>query len=262
VAPASNSWTATPAGNYWFQASYSGDPSDTGPVSSACTSEPLVVESPGISITKLPASQTILAGGTATWTIVVTNTGDVGLTDVTVADPIAPNCDDTFPGTLAAGASETGYSCSLTGATANFTNTATATGTPPIGPNVTGTAQATVTVSEPGISITKLPASQTVRSGGTATWTIVVTNTGDVGLSNVTVADPIAPNCVHTFTGTLAAGASETGYSCSLNDVRSSFTNTATATGTPPAGPNVSASASATVTVSRHCRNPARKVKP
>ena len=142
---ASNAWTSV-VGNYWFQATYSGDTSNTGPVSSACSSEPMVVELPGISITKMPATQTILAGGTATWTIVVKNTGSVPLTNVTVADPIAPLCDDTFPGTLAPGDSETGYSCSLTGQTADFTNKATATGTPPIGPDVTDTASATVTV--------------------------------------------------------------------------------------------------------------------
>ena len=39
----STAWTASPTGNYWFEATYSGDGSDTGPVSSTCTSEPLVV---------------------------------------------------------------------------------------------------------------------------------------------------------------------------------------------------------------------------
>ena len=42
----------------------------------------------------------------------------------------------------------------------------------------------------PSIAITKDPPTQTIQSGGTATWTIVVTNTGDVPLTNVNVTDP------------------------------------------------------------------------
>jgi uncharacterized repeat protein (TIGR01451 family) len=143
----------------------------------------------------------------------------------------------------------------------SFTNTATATGTPPSGPNVTDSASATVTVENPSIGITKLPASQTVSSGGTATWTIVVTNTGNVPLTNVSVADSIAPNCVKTFTGTLAPGASEASYSCSLANVTQSFTNTATATGTPPVGPKVTASAQASVTVQSVCPQNGKALK-
>ena len=39
----SNDFIPSAAGNYWFQATYSGDPSNVGPVSSACLSEPLTV---------------------------------------------------------------------------------------------------------------------------------------------------------------------------------------------------------------------------
>jgi uncharacterized repeat protein (TIGR01451 family) len=158
-------------------------------------------------------------------------------------------CNATFTGTLAVGASETGYSCSLAGVTAGFTNVAVATGTPPVGANVTNSASAAVVVDAPSIGITKLPATQSVASGGTATWTIVVTNTGNVPLTGVNVTDALAPLCDATFTGTLAVGASETGYSCSLADVTTGFTNIAVATGTPPVGANVTNSASAVVTV-------------
>jgi LPXTG-motif cell wall-anchored protein len=39
----SDPWTAAPAGNFWFQATYSGDDTNAGPVSSPCTSEPITV---------------------------------------------------------------------------------------------------------------------------------------------------------------------------------------------------------------------------
>src|SRR5436190_1803070 len=100
-----------------------------------------------------------------------------------------------------------------------MTNTATASGSPPNGPNVTSSASAKVLVITPNILISKLPATQTVTSGSTVTWTITVTNTGDVTLTNVAVADPLAPNCVQTFVGPLAPGASEPAYTDRKSDV-------------------------------------------
>ena len=52
----------------------------------------MVVIHPAIKIEKGPDSQTVSSGGTATFTIKVTNTGDVTLTDVTVTDALAPGC--------------------------------------------------------------------------------------------------------------------------------------------------------------------------
>jgi uncharacterized repeat protein (TIGR01451 family) len=259
--PPSVGWTSI-AGSYWFQATYSGDASNTGPVSSPCSSEPLTVEAPGIAVTDLPAGQTIASGGTANWTIQIQNAGNVALSDVTVADPVAPDCVTTFAGTLPPGASEPGFGCSRAGVTAGFTNTATVTGTPPVGPDVSSSASAVVTIEGPGITITKLPATQTILSGGTATWTIGVMNSGTATLSNVSVSDPVAPNCAATFAGTLGPGAGETGYSCSLTGRTATFTNTATATGTPPSGPDVTATATATVTVNPYTPSVATAVNP
>ncbi len=93
---------------------------------------------------------------------------------------------------------------------------------------------------QPSILLTKNPKSQVILSGSTATFTIVVTNTGPVGLSNVTVADALSPNCVKTSAAIaglalMAPGASIT-YTCTLANVTGSFTNSATATGTPVGG--------------------------
>src|SRR4029077_15193619 len=98
--------------------------------------------------------------------------------------------------------------------TVDFTNTACVAGTPPLGPDVTDCDDAHVDVIHPAIAITKDPPTQTVASGGTATWTIVVTNTGDVALTSVNVTDPLAADCVKTFSGSLAPGASEAAYTC------------------------------------------------
>src|SRR5262249_21794078 len=147
------------------------------------------------------------------------------------------------------GASVT-YNCSLANVSASFTNVATATGTPPSGPNVTASDSAPVNVTvpltppkptptHPAIAITKSPNVQSIGVGGTATFTIKVTNTGDVTLSDVTVTDPKSPGCDKNL-GTLAVGQSKT-YTCTRDNVTADFENVATATGKPPTGATVKA---------------------
>src|SRR5258705_12595450 len=90
---------------------------------------------------------------------------------------------------------------------------------------------------QPSIGITKSPKSQTIASGADATFAIVVTNTGPVTLSNVTVSDPLSPGCNRTSANIPALASMTPGasisYTCSVANVTSSFTNRATATGTP-----------------------------
>jgi len=124
-----------------YQAEYLGDanyPARTG----AC--EPLTVTpvpAPAIAIVKNPKSQTVLVGGTATFSITVTNTGNVTLTDVNVVDPLSPLCNRTkadIPALASmAPAATVTYTCTRPNVRAAFDNVATATGTPPSGPNVT-----------------------------------------------------------------------------------------------------------------------------
>jgi uncharacterized repeat protein (TIGR01451 family) len=207
------------------------------------------------------------------FTIVVTNTGNVTLSNVRVADALSPDCSKTSGAvsglaSMAAGASVT-YSCSQQNVTASFTNTAVATGTPASGSDVSASDTAHVTVrtpappvvtkpkaplsppkvkvTHPAITITKSPSSQTVASGGTATFTIKVTNTGDVKLVNVTVADPRSTACNRQL-GAMAPGASVT-YTCTRSQVTVGFMNVATARGTAPTGKKVAASNSAGVKV-------------
>ena len=113
------------------------------------------MRSPAIDIQKTPDTQTVASGGTATFTIVVTNTGNVTLTNVSVSDPLAPDCNETI-GTLAPGASSN-YTCTHT-VTAAFTNTATATGTSPTG-----------TVTDSDTAVVSLPVAQTAKIAPTAT---------------------------------------------------------------------------------------------
>jgi uncharacterized repeat protein (TIGR01451 family) len=105
----------------------------------------------------------------------------------------------------------------------------------------------------PSIAILKQPKAQTVASGGTATFTITVTNTGGVTLTDVIVVDAKSPNCNRTKAdlpalASMAPGAHVT-YTCTRPNVTASFDNVAVATGTPPAGPGVTATDSAPVKV-------------
>jgi uncharacterized repeat protein (TIGR01451 family) len=109
------------------------------------------------------------------------------------------------------------------------------------------------TPTNPAIAISKSPKSQTIPYGSTATFTIVVTNTGDVPLSNVFVTDALSPACSVTSStiaelAAMAPGASTT-YTCLSPSLTSNLTNVATDTGTPPSGPDVTATDTATVTV-------------
>ena len=262
--------TVNTAGTYYWVASYGGD-SKNAASSSTCgdvNEKPLVIR-PHISISKSPDAQTILIGQTANFTITVTNDGDSTLTNVVVTDALAPGCARTsadIPGlaSMAPGATIT-YTCTLANVTASFTNIAIATGTPPLGPPVSAQDTAAVTAvapaTHPAITIVKNPKSQTVTRGGTATFTITVTNTGDVALTNVTVSDPLSPNCNRTI-GTLAPGASSS-YTCTRANVTANFTNVAVASGTA-GGTTVTAQDTAPVTAKAAALQPktVTKVKP
>ncbi|MFZ0547036.1 MAG: M36 family metallopeptidase, partial [Candidatus Promineifilaceae bacterium] len=101
----------------------------------------------------------------------------------------------------------------------------------------------------PGIVIEKSPATQNVTTGGNANFTISVTNTGGVDLSNVNVSDPLVPACDNAI-GSLAISATVS-YGCSDIGVTASYTNVVTVTSQLATGaPGPSATASAMVTVS------------
>ena len=110
-----------------------------------------VIQTPGIALTKSANAGSFSSAGTAIiYSYQVTNTGNVTLHNISVTDPLpglsAINCNGVT--TLAPGASGTctaAYATTQTDVNAGgVTNTATVSGTPPTGPQVT--ASDTVTV--------------------------------------------------------------------------------------------------------------------
>ncbi|MGW3184514.1 DUF7507 domain-containing protein [Kitasatospora sp. NPDC001119] len=235
------------------------------------TNTPVPV-TPALTIVKSASPTTVSAvGQVVDYSFLVTNTGNVTLTDVTVNEtafsgsggPLVAACP---PGaaSLAPGASVTcTASYTVTQADLNagsITNTATATGTPPSGPPVTSPpSNATVTATaNPALTIVKsVDATDLTAAGQVLHYMYLVTNTGNVTLTNVTVNEtafsgsgtPPVVSCPPAA-ASLAPGASVTctaSYTVTQADIdRGKITNTATATGTPPSGPPVTSPPSST----------------
>jgi len=221
----------------------------TAPVNPSAPLTPPRVGAPAITIVKGPSLQTVSLGGTATFRITVTNTGDVVLHDVTVTDPKSSDCNRDL-GTIAAGGSRA-YTCTHPNVMQQFVNVATVVGTSPTGRKVTDSDTAPVKAApflppaKPAIRIVKSPDSQKVAVGGTAKFAINVMNAGNVTLHGVTVTDPLSPACSRGL-GILQAGKSIS-YSCSQPSVQKPYTNVAVAVGTSPTGKKVKAQDSARV---------------
>ncbi len=248
---------------------------------------------PTLGITKTASKTTgLVLGDVITYTYVVTNTGNVSINNVTVGDVHPGSGPDPVPDnevlTNTSGLSSNtvandgnvdvlapGDVITLTGtytvtqndldAGVAITNTATANGTPTSGTLTPPTDTETITPTPaPAMTITKTANKTTgLVLGDVITYTYVVTNTGNVSINNVSVADvhpgsgpdpipgteiltntsglsvnttandgninKLAPGDVVTMTGT---------YTVTQFDLDAgvAITNTATANGTPTSG--------------------------
>ncbi|MEP2129959.1 MAG: gliding motility-associated C-terminal domain-containing protein, partial [Algoriphagus sp.] len=203
-------------------------------------------DDPSLSVDKVATVTTYAeAGDVIPYTIVVTNTGNVTLTNVTVTDPLTGFTQNV--GTLAPGESATvttSYEVTQEDVdNGEVINTATATGTDPDGGETGGTATAVVPGTDnPSLSVDKVATVTTyAEAGDVIPYTIVVTNTGNETLTNVVVTDPLT-GMVETIP-TLEPGQSmtySTSYTVTQADVANgSITNIASATGTDPDGEDV-----------------------
>ncbi len=240
--------------------------------SNTATASVTVIQSPAIAITKTASPTTVTAAGqSVTYTFVVTNTGNVTLTSLTVADtetapavPLAnaPTCPLT---TLAPGAS-TDCTATYTVTQADIDNgsindTATATADPPIGGPVSSppSSAAVGVTATPSLTLTKTADPDSVTaSGQTVTYTFVVTNTGNLTLAGVGVTDSqtapagaltTGPTCTSSTLAPNATTLCTATYTVTQADIdHGSVKDTAVATGSAPDGSTVTSDpASATV---------------
>ena len=158
------------------------------------------VSSPSITVVK-SALPTVVStvGQTVNYSLLVTNTGNVTLTSVGVTDPLPNLSAVSCPGSVLAPAASMTCTASYVVTQANLNsgsivNTATASGTPPIGSPVTDTDTVTVTTStSAALGIVK-STTETSYSivGQVLTFTLVATNSGNVTITNVVVTDALA----------------------------------------------------------------------
>ncbi len=159
-----------------------------------------LITGPAIQVVKTADKSIAMVGEPIKYTYVVTNLGDVTLTDVTVTDDMLGSIT-LGSTTLATGASTSGVATyivvvgDLPGPLpATLVNVATASGKPPVGPNVTDDDDASVLVVEPEappalLSIEKTGDVGPLSVGDTIKYTIKVINSGDAVLTNVVVND-------------------------------------------------------------------------
>ncbi|WP_215226545.1 DUF7507 domain-containing protein, partial [Echinicola shivajiensis] len=158
-----------------------------------------ITQTPGIAIEKVVDVADISSPTTLNYTITVTNTGNVSLTGVSVADAFAGGA------TLESGDADNDgeldlteswiYSASYDATQADIDAGADLVNTAIVSSNESGNAQddATTTITQiPGIAIEKVVDVADISSPTTLNYTITVTNTGNVSLTGVSVADAFA----------------------------------------------------------------------
>ena len=162
----------------------------------ASVSTDVITYHPNISVVKSADPNPANVGEMITYTYVVTNTGDVTLDPVSVVDDVlgvvSLNVSVLGPGEWAVGTLT--YVVVEGDLPGPIVNTALATGSPPVGVDVFDSDGESVDlVSNPGISVVKSADPTSGVHSIDVTYTIVVTNTGDVTLNPVSLVDTL-PN--------------------------------------------------------------------
>ncbi len=209
------------------------------------------------SVTPAADQSAAAAGDTITYSYNVTNTGNVPLTSVAVSDPTAGGvaCPTPAPPGLAPGASETctarsPYLVTQTDVdVGSVVDTATATGTdataftsPPSAPSSTtvATVAAAPSLVLQKVANASLGNGNPIQAGETIQYSYVITNTGNVDLTTLSVSDPTAgavscptPAPPGLAPGDTATCTANTPYVVTQADVDAGgVIDTATATGT------------------------------
>ena len=180
-----------------------------------CDEVPVVVikDNPNISVEKTVSKDSVDVGEDFTYTVKVTNTGDVALTNVAVRDQAPANVKflsasagtvnatgtlwtHTIP-TLAVGESQTfSVVAEVTAYVSGQIVNTVCVDAPqmPASPDDCDDVPVTVIKHNPKVEIVKEVSQSSVKVGEDFVYTLTVKNTGDVTLTNVKVSDPARPN--------------------------------------------------------------------
>ena len=243
------------------------DPANATVTSGTSTATVTVNRSPALTLTKTSnATATTAVGSTIIYTFTVKNTGNVTLNTVTISDDLAGVTGAWTPVTLAPGATTTftgSYILKQSDIDAGqLVNVARATGKSVSGGGTVTSPDATRTdtfTRSPGIKVVKSADLSTASKGDLITFTMVVTNIGNVSLTNITVADTLVGISVvnPTSVANLAPAASaifKATYIVTQADIdgTGSIVNSATASAKDPTNTTVTSPSSiATVALVR-----------
>ena len=147
---------------------------------------------PALTITKTPNPTSYTDGQSVTYTYLITNTGNVTLSNIGVVDNLAGPITNLNTTTLAPGQKAIGTGTYTTTQSDHDNGSVTNTATVYNGTTALNQTQATITAINkyPALSITKTPNPLTYSiSGQTITYTYTVKNTGNVELNAVNVVD-------------------------------------------------------------------------
>jgi len=170
--------------------------------------EPVTVKNPGLTVTKTPNTTSAAAGETITWTIVVENTGNVKLTDITVTDTLSGTADanakvtlsETEPFDLEPGAKKSltaTYEVKAADVGKKISNSVVVEGKDPTDPDTPVKDEdksEDVTVKNPGLTVTKIADRSIAWAGETINWTVRIANSGNTDLTNISVVDTLYAN--------------------------------------------------------------------
>ena len=220
------------------------------PVTPGEKEDPVETPNPGLTVVKTSdAEGQVALGQKITYTITVTNNGNVTISEVKLADPLTRDnwtLGDIKPGETVT--REATYTVTEKDIIAGkVENHATATGKDPSGNDVTGKGDKTVETepSNPHITVTKETTStpkngETYALGEEITYKITAKNTGNLTLKDVVVSDELTGNTgdkAFKIDGEFKPGDEETfktSYTVTEADLGKTVVNVATATGTTP----------------------------
>ena len=220
------------------------------PVTPGEKEDPVEAPKPGLAVVKTSdKTGQVKLGDEITYTITVTNNGNVTISGVKLEDSLTG--DDWTLGNIKPGETvtkKTTYMVTEKDIIAGkVENHATATGKEPGGKDITGEGEKTVTTEEsnPQITVTKETTStpkngKTYALGEKITYKITAKNTGNLTLTDVTVSDELTGNTgdkAFKIDGEFKPGDEktfETSYTVTEADLGKTVVNVATATGKTP----------------------------
>ncbi|MFN8470910.1 MAG: DUF11 domain-containing protein [Anaerolineae bacterium] len=214
---------------------------------SASAPAKVIVSCPNVTVTKTADNSPISAGDTAAFTIVVRNTGAGTAYNVTIADqlpdgvtwsinPAVTGCSitgNTLGCSFTSLASSAAVTIHVSGVTTSadcgtLSNTVTV-GASNEAKTDDNTANATITVNCPDVTVTKTAANSPISAGDTASFSILVSNIGAGTARNVTLSDTL-PSGTWTIGGANGGSCSITAgvLNCAFGDLAPGATRTVT----------------------------------